>query len=64
MMKANQTGKIFVALGVLHLFRRVDGGYGYGGYYDNAWGILSISLSLITIGVFMLLVNRERSKEK
>lgn len=64
MKKVNLAGKVIVALGVLHLFRRVDGGYGYRGYYDNAWGILSISLALITIGVFMLLVSRERSKEK
>ncbi len=60
MKKVNLTGKIIVAIGVLHLFRRVDGGYGYGGYYDNGWGILSISLTLVTIGAFMLLVSRER----
>jgi len=54
MKKVSFIGKIIIAIGVLNLFRKVEGFNGFGGYYDNAWEILLISLIFFTIGFFMV----------
>lgn len=54
MKKLKTIGKILIALGVLHLFRQVDAFYGFGGYVDNTWTIIFISLTLIIVGLFTI----------
>ncbi|MCE7053202.1 hypothetical protein LZF95_00850 [Algoriphagus sp. AGSA1] len=61
MKKLNAAGKAIVAIGILHLFRKIDTFYGFGGYVDNTWEILFISLTLITIGLAMLFFSIYRS---
>jgi hypothetical protein len=53
MKKVSFIGKLIIVIGVLNLFRKVEGFNGFGGYQDNAWEILLISLILFTIGFFM-----------
>jgi hypothetical protein len=64
MKKINRMGKIIIATGLLHLFRRDEGFYGFGGYVDNTWGILTISLVLVAVGASMLLLSRKRVNDQ
>lgn len=59
MKKLKNIGKLFIALGILNLFRKIDGFHGYGGYVDNTLEILIISLTLTTIGAILLLINKK-----
>jgi len=63
MGKFNFIGKVIIAIGVLHLFRKVEGFYGYAGYVDNTWEILIFSLILITIGFSMVFISRKILKK-
>ncbi len=63
MKKLNSIGKIIVAIGVLHLFRKDEGFYGFGGYVDNTWEILLISFILVTIGGVILVVSGKMLKD-
>jgi hypothetical protein len=62
MKKLKTIGKLFVGIGILHLFRKVDGFYGFGGYVDNTYEILFISLILISAGFTMIIFARRTSK--
>lgn len=64
MKKLSITGKAIVAIGILHLFRKVDAFYGFGGYVDNTWEILFISLTLVTIGLATILFSNEAVRKK
>ena len=54
-------GKILIAIGVIHLFRRVSWAYGFGGITDNTMEILIISVMLIIIGSSLLFIFRKHS---
>jgi hypothetical protein len=64
MKKLNTIGKILIVIGVLHLFRRVHGFNGFGGYMDNAWEILLISLTLVTVGLLMVTFSNKTFNKK
>jgi len=64
MKKVNFIGNAIVALGVLNLFRKAEGLQGFGGYVDNTWEILLISLILIVTGVLMILISRNSLKNE
>lgn len=53
MKKLKNIGKLLIAFGVLQLFRTVDGFYGIGGYVDNTWKIIFISIVLVSV-VFLI----------
>lgn len=62
-MKKLQTfGKITIVLGILNLFRRSVGFYGFGGYVDNSWEIITISISLVILGVLMIFIGIKSKK--
>lgn len=63
MKKVNTIGKVIIAMGVLNLFQRIHGFYGFGGYVDNAWEILLISLVLIVTGLLMVLLTKKAIKD-
>jgi len=62
MKKLNILGKIISIIGVLHLFRKVNGLNGFGGYIDNSLEILIISFALIIVGVIMFYYRKDSLK--
>lgn len=60
MRRVNVVGEIIISIGVIHLFRKVDGFYGFSGYVDNSREILLISLGFIISGIVLLLVNNRK----
>ncbi|WP_299254919.1 hypothetical protein [uncultured Cytophaga sp.] len=59
MKKVNFVGKIIIAVGILHLFTTVQEFNGFGGYFDNAWTILVVSLMLVGTGSAIVLISRK-----
>lgn len=47
-------GKLLVVIGVLHLYQKNTGFYGFGGYVDYSWAIILISFLLIIIGLALV----------
>lgn len=60
MRRVNVVGEIIISIGVIHLFRKVDGFYGFSGYVVNSREILLISLGFIISGIVLLLVNNRK----
>ncbi|WP_064966864.1 hypothetical protein [Tenacibaculum ovolyticum] len=59
-MKENKAiGLLIILVGVLVLFYKRDGVYGWGGYVDKSWENILISLVLVIIGVFLIKRNKE-----
>ncbi len=52
--KMRRLGKSIILIGVFVLFLKVRGFYGFGGYVDNAFEILIVSLIIISIGIAIL----------
>lgn len=60
MKKLNKIGKVIIALGILSVFRKIDGHWTFGGYYDNMWEIILTSAILITIGLFLIFISNKK----
>lgn len=59
-MKENKAiGLLIILVGVLVLFYKRDGFYGWGGYVDKSWENIVISLALIILGVFLIKRNKK-----
>ncbi len=54
MRRSKIIGLLAILIGVLVLFYKEDGFYGWGGYVDKSWENIIISLTLIFIGVFLI----------
>ncbi|MEY5048024.1 MAG: hypothetical protein RLZZ175_1383 [Bacteroidota bacterium] len=52
MIKLNYIGKIVIAVGILSIFRKVEGVNGFGGYIDNSFEIIITSSILVLVGIF------------
>lgn len=61
-MKLKSVGGLFIAIGVLNLFRKVKGLYGFGGYVDNTWEILLISFIFIITGIGLRIYGKRNDK--
>lgn len=59
MKRLNLIGKINFAIGVLSIFRKIDGFYGFGGYVDNTFKIIIFSISLCLIGVALIVISKK-----
>ena len=44
-------GKVLIAAGIIHLFRKIDAHFCFGGICDNIWLIITISVALILTGL-------------
>jgi hypothetical protein len=64
MKRLNHIGKIIVAIGVLSIFRKDEGFYGFGGYVDNTWGIITVSLVIIITGISLILISKKYLKKE
>lgn len=58
MKRLNIIGKIIIAIGVVSVFRKEDGFYGFGGYVDNTWVIIIISLALMLTGITLIFISK------
>ncbi|MBL4643426.1 MAG: hypothetical protein JKY44_07530, partial [Flavobacteriaceae bacterium] len=54
MKRNNKMGIVFILFGLLVLLYKREGFNGFGGYVDNSWENIIISLILIIIGIFSL----------
>ena len=54
MNRNKKIGLVMILLGVLVLLYKRAGFYGFGGYVDNSWENIIISLILIIIGILFL----------
>jgi hypothetical protein len=61
--KVNVIGKVIMGIGVLHLFRKVHGNSGFGGYIDNTWEIIFGSLIIIAAGALLVLISRKAANK-
>jgi hypothetical protein len=64
MKKLNIIGKIVFAIGVLSIFRKVDGFYGFGGYVDNTWEIIIISILICLTGITIIYLSKRNTSNK
>lgn len=62
MQRLNKLGKLILIIGVLALFRKVRGSGGFGGYVDNSFEILIVSLGIILIGATLLFISSRQLK--
>jgi len=60
-MKRNKkVGIVFILFGLLVLLYKKEGVYGFGGYVDNSWENIIISLILVIIGLFSLKIKKTK----
>jgi uncharacterized membrane protein len=64
MKSLNLIGKIVIALGIISVFRKVEGFYGFGGYVDNSWEIIIVSLAIIVIGITLIFISKKHTFKK
>jgi hypothetical protein len=60
MKRLNHIGKVIIAVGVLALFRMNEGFNGFGGYVDNTWKIVFVSLVIMVTGFSIVLFSIKR----
>jgi hypothetical protein len=60
MKRNNKIGIVFILFGLLVLLYKREGFYGFGGYVDNSWENIIISLILVIIGIFSLKVKKTK----
>lgn len=61
MKRLNHIGKVIVAIGVLSIFKKVNGFYGFGGYVDNTWEIIIGSVLIVISGISLILVSKNHT---
>ncbi len=60
MKSNNKIGIVFILLGLLVLLYKREGFYGFGGYVDNSWENIIISLILIVIGILFFKIRKTK----
>jgi len=63
MKKLNYLGKIVIALGILLIFRKVEGENGFGGYFDNSFEIIITSCILVLVGILLMYIRHKNLKD-
>jgi|GEM_PF-2912818 len=61
--RLKQIARLFVFLGELNSFRKVNGVSGYGNYYGSSRNILFVSVGLIISGVLLFIFLKKEKKD-